>query len=124
MRARSRSAARRQALGRRGEEIAADYLTRMGMLVLDRNWRCRDGEVDIIARHGDTLVVAEVKTRSGDRFGGPTEAVDETRCARLHGLGRRWARARGCSARVRVDVVGILARPGGRWFLRHRRGVA
>lgn len=124
MRTRARSAARRQALGRRGEDIAAAYLERAGMLILDRNWRCRDGEIDIVARWGRTLVVVEVKTRSGTRFGRPLEAVDARRGARLRGLGRRWARARGRTGRIRVDVLGVLSRPGDRWFVRHQRGVA
>ena len=53
-----------QDLGRRGENLAADYLTERGLVVLSRNWRCRDGELDIVATDGSTLVVCEVKTRS------------------------------------------------------------
>jgi|SRR5690606_1507131 len=121
---RSRSADRRQELGRRGEELAADYLIRTGLRVLHRNWRCRAGEIDIVARQGRTLVVVEVKTRSGGRFGTPTEAVDEAKRARLRALGLRWAREHGHPARIRVDVLGLLVLPGDRWFLRHQRGVA
>ncbi|GLU46590.1 YraN family protein [Nocardiopsis ansamitocini] len=114
----------RRELGRRGEEVAAAYLRRAGMRVLDRNWRRADGEIDIVARWGTTLVVVEVKTRTGTRFGGPVEAVDDRRRARLRSLGHRWARGHDMRARIRVDVLGVLARPGGRWFVRHQRGVA
>ncbi|KUP96336.1 YraN family protein [Thermobifida cellulosilytica] len=125
MRTRSRPSNRRQELGRLGEEAAAEYLARTGLRILQRNWRCRDGELDIVARQGRTLVVVEVKTRSGLRYGAPTGAVDGTRGARLRALGRRWAREHGCpAARIRVDVLGLLARPDGRWFLSHQRGVA
>jgi putative endonuclease len=124
VRTRARLADQRRTLGQRGEELAARYLTRHGMRVLQRNWRCRDGEIDILARQDRTLVVVEVKTRAGRRFGTPLEAVDETKRARLRALGYRWARDHGCSARIRVDVVGILVLPGNQWFLRHQRGVA
>ncbi|TDQ53695.1 YraN family protein [Actinorugispora endophytica] len=124
MRARALSAARRRELGRRGEDVAAAYLERIGMRVLERNWRCGDGEIDIVAGWGRTLVVVEVKTRAGSRFGRPLEAVDARKRVRLRGLGRRWALARGRTGRIRVDVLGVLARPGGRWFVRHQRGVA
>ena len=62
-------------LGRRGEDEAVRYLEQRGLVVLSRNWRCRDGELDVVAVDGDRLVVCEVKTRSGTRFGEPAEAV-------------------------------------------------
>jgi putative endonuclease len=79
--------------------------------VLARNWRCRDGELDIIARRGREVVFVEVKTRSSDRFGVPAEAVDRAKQARIRRLAARWlehdapVRARA----IRFDVVAILA---------------
>ncbi|GAA3750071.1 putative endonuclease [Spinactinospora alkalitolerans] len=121
-----RTAQRRtDALGRRGEELAAAYLERAGMRVLARNWRCREGEIDIVARWGATLVVAEVKTRACTRFGTPLEAVDARKRARLRRLARLWAAEQGAPfPRVRIDVLSVLARPGGRWYVKHHRGVA
>ncbi|MGI5120555.1 YraN family protein [Marinactinospora thermotolerans] len=117
-----------QELGRRGEELAAAHLRRCGMRILARNWRCPDGELDIVARRGRTLVVVEVKTRSDARFGTPLEAVDSRKRLRLRLLARRWADEHGGTAigtvRTRVDVVSVLAGSGGRWFLKHHRGVA
>ncbi|ARJ04838.1 UPF0102 protein [Cnuibacter physcomitrellae] len=97
-------------LGRRGEQAAADHLVAEGLEILDRNWRCEIGEIDIVARDGDTLVVVEVKTRSSSAFGHPFEAVDSEKLVRLHQLGRRWrlAHPEHRLRRMRVDVVGVL----------------
>ncbi len=65
----------RRIIGRRGEDRAAQYLRRRGYRILARNWRCRLGEIDLIALDGDTLVFVEVKTRRGDVFGAPELAV-------------------------------------------------
>lgn len=62
-------------LGKHGEQIAVDYLLAHDMQILDRNWRCSDGEIDVVAREGRTLVVVEVKTRSGRTHGTALEAV-------------------------------------------------
>lgn len=111
-------------LGRRGEEVAAAFLRGAGMRILERNWRCRDGEVDIIARDGDTLVAVEVKTRSGTSHGTGLEAVTPEKVARLYGLAVRW---RGGQSQwfehVRVDVV-ALERFAGEFVVRHERGVS
>jgi putative endonuclease len=79
-------------LGRRGEELAAEYLEAQGMLIVDRNWRCREGEIDIVALDGDALVIAEVKTRRSLAYGHPFEAVGVDKLARLHRLGSAWCR--------------------------------
>ena len=86
----------KDALGRYGEDVAARHLLSEGFVVLDRNWRCDVGEIDIVARDGDTLVVCEVKTRSGTGFGSPLEAVTTvegssppTACRVLAGVSRR-----------------------------------
>lgn len=97
-------------LGRRGEEQAAAYLTGLGWRVLDRNWRCREGEIDIVALDGTELVIVEVKTRSGRGFGDPLEAVDPRKLTRLCVLAGAWRRAhRQVRARTtRIDLIGIL----------------
>lgn len=99
-------------LGAHGERIAAAYLTDRGLRVLDRNWRCRDGELDIVARDGGALVFCEVKTRRGTGFGHPVEAVGRVKQRRLRTLAQRWLAAHDEHApELRFDVVGVLVRP-------------
>lgn len=101
--------AQRKAIGEYGERLAARHLQDRGLVVLDRNWRCRGGEVDVIATEGDVLVVCEVKTRSSTRYGTPMEAITADKAARLHRLGRQWAHEhRHRYGRLRVDVVTVL----------------
>jgi putative endonuclease len=104
------TAASRKALGAYGENVAARLLTEeRGMLLLDRNWRCPEGELDLVLRDGDVLVVCEVKTRRGDGCGSPHQAVDDTRLERLHRLAWRWAEAHELRPdEVRVDLVAIM----------------
>ena len=109
-------------LGRRGELIAAAYLTRAGVCVLDRNWRCRDGELDIVGREGSALVFCEVKTRRGTGFGHPVEAVTPSKRRRLRLLAQRWLAAHEEHAPdLRFDVVGVLLRPSRPPLVRHLR---
>ncbi|MFC6237856.1 YraN family protein [Longivirga aurantiaca] len=115
----------KDALGRFGEDVAARHLEAEGFVVLERNWRCADGELDILARDGDTLVVCEVKTRSSLRYGSPFEAITERKLHRLERLGMRWMRERGVRPqRMRVDIVSVLAPPGGRRVIEHVRGLS
>jgi len=79
--------AQRKALGDYGERLAAAELERRGLEVLDRNWRCREGEIDIVARHRGSLVVCEVKTRRGDRYGSALEAITPVSCIVSAGRG-------------------------------------
>ncbi len=101
-------------VGRYGEQLAVDHLQAVGLEVLARNWRCREGELDVVARDGDQLVFVEVKTRSSLAFGAPAEAVDRAKAARIRQLALRWIaaeRARGAAAfwsAVRFDVVSVL----------------
>jgi putative endonuclease len=115
---------RRQALGAYGEAAAARHLVSMGMVLLDRNWRCELGEVDLVLRDGRTLVVCEVKTRSSTRFGSPLEAVTEQKAARLRRLAARWLAEHGVRPDdVRIDLVGVLVSGAGEPELDHVRGV-
>lgn len=77
-------------LGRYGEEVAARWLTEGGLRILERNWRCAEGELDIIALDGDTIAVCEVKTRSERGFQQPSEGIDQTKAVRLRQLAERW----------------------------------
>jgi len=107
--------AQRKALGDYGERVATRRLLDAGYDVLDRNWRCSDGEIDIVARDGGDLVVCEVKTRRSTAYGTPLEAVDQRKFARLHHLGLRWLadHPQRTQARLRVDVVTVLRPRGG-----------
>jgi len=114
------------ALGRYGEALAVRYLREQGMEVLDRNWRCEHGEVDVVALDGDCLVICEVKTRRSSGFGEPVEAVTFAKAKRLRRLAAAYLAGHGEGARVaqvRVDVVGILCPPGRPAVLRHVVGV-
>jgi putative endonuclease len=99
----------RQRLGAYGEELAARHLSRQGMTVLDRNWRCDIGEIDLVLRDGSTLVICEVKTRSSTAFGTPHEAVTERKVARMRALANRWLRAHQVRPLdVRLDMVCVI----------------
>ena len=119
------SAGQRHALGEYGERVAAHRLTASGMVVLDRNWRCEIGELDLVLRDGSVLVVCEVKTRSSDRFGSPLEGVTAAKAQRLHRLAARWLEAHDLHpADVRIDLVGVLQDGHGAARVDHVRGVA
>jgi putative endonuclease len=111
-------------LGRYGEDVAARHLGEAGLTILERNWRCDLGELDIVAREGGVLVVCEVKTRSGEGYGSPFEAVTPVKAARLRRLAARWlAEHDVAAAEVRFDVVGVLRASRGAAAVEHRRGV-
>lgn len=115
---------RRLELGRRGEDLAAQLMQSQGWTILDRNWRCDIGELDIIARDRDCLVVCEVKTRSSALFGGPIEAVSERKVRRLRRLALRWLEEHRIYApSIRFDVVGVTLTPTGNLVAEHVRGV-
>ncbi len=121
--------ARNQALGAYGERLAADHLERQGLTILDRNWRCRFGEIDLVARDGATVVVCEVKTRTTDRFGGPLAAITPQKATRLRRLAAAWLEAHDLERTVRVDgvridVVSVMVPRVGRAAVDLVRGVA
>lgn len=114
----------RQAIGAYGEELAARHLLEFGMSLLERNWRCPEGEIDLVLREGDTLVVCEVKTRTSLVAGTPHEALTDAKLDRLKRLGERWARERGIRpAGVRIDLVAVLLPRRGAAGIDHVRGV-
>lgn len=107
----------RQELGAQGEELAAEWYRAAGYAVVDRNWRCPQGEIDLVARRGSILVICEVKTRRTAAFGSPAEAVTSQKQARLRRLAGHWLRAHrsvvaGAGVRnVRFDLAAVV---GGR----------
>lgn len=117
------------AVGGYGERMAARFLRERGLEVLDRNWRCELGELDIVARDGRCLVVCEVKTRRSTTFGDPIEAVDHRKLSRLRRLAGAWlaehgeVSAQGWVQDIRVDVVGILRPRRGACRIEHLVGV-
>lgn len=115
----------KDALGAYGERVAAAHLVAAGMTVLERNWRCPLGEIDIVARDGDVLVICEVKTRSSVSFGHPLEAVSPRKAARLRRLAAVWIRERQVHPPgVRIDLVGVLRPRRGATSVDHVRGIA
>jgi putative endonuclease len=112
-------------LGRLGEQLAAEYLQQAGIRILDRNWRCAEGELDIVAAERRVLVACEVKTRSGLGFGSPLEAVSRRKQVRLRRLAISWIRAHGVLFdEVRIDVIGLVRDRAGHFTIEHVRGVA
>lgn len=118
----------KQRLGARGEELAVEHLTNAGLVIVDRNWRCRHGELDIVALDGEadqaTLVFCEVKYRTGTGFGSPLEAITASKVRRLRVLAGAWLSAHPAhSVRIRLDAIGILQRPGRQPELTHLQGI-
>ncbi|QBX57380.1 YraN family protein [Nocardioides seonyuensis] len=120
----SPAALHKRRLGAYGENIAARHLCRGGMVLLDRNWRCDAGEIDLVLREGPILVICEVKTRTSLAYGSPLEAVDVRKADRLRRLGARWLQAhRVHPDDVRIDMVGVLVPPRGEIEVEHVRGI-
>jgi putative endonuclease len=114
----------RTELGRRGEALACARLTAAGLRIVARNWRCRTGEIDVVAEAPGLLVFCEVKTRRGDGYGTPAAAVDPAKQARLRRLAGAYLRStphRPC--RVRFDVVTVVWPRRGQPRVEHLQGV-
>ena len=110
--------------GRAGELRAARYLTAQGFTLLDRNWRCADGEIDIVAARGEELVVVEVKSRSGLGFGSPLETITYAKACRLRRLAALYVRQSGLRPTlIRVDGIGVLWPRGGECQFSYARGI-
>ncbi|WP_396668204.1 YraN family protein [Microbacterium sp. R86528] len=102
--------AEKDLLGRAGEDRAARYLQSLGYVVLDRNWRCAAGEIDLVVARANELVIVEVKTRRSERFGHPFEAIDAAKRVRLWRLSVAWTAQHRKQARgrhVRIDAIGV-----------------
>lgn len=118
----------RIALGQRGEQLALEFLRARGMVVLDRNWRPRGqgirGELDLVARDGDELVIVEVKTRRSIAYGSPIEAITTRKMRSLRSLALAWLECRSIHApRLRFDVIAVTFPPAGQPVLEHIRAV-
>jgi len=113
----------RKALGTEGEKMAVAYLTARGYRIRERNFRCRLGEIDLVAEEGRTLVFIEVKTRRSRRFGLPKEAVTLTKQARLRRIAEYYLLTHGGGDRpCRFDVLGVAIGPDGRAHMELIRG--
>lgn len=116
----------KDAVGRYGERVAVRHLLDAGFCVVERNWRCRDGELDVVAVDGDCLVAVEVRTRRSTAAGHPLESVTPLKVARLRRLVGRWLAEHpgGRWRDVRIDVVAVLCPPRGAAVVEHVRGVS
>ncbi len=113
----------RDAVAAYGERVAARHLIAEGMRILDRNWRCRHGEIDIVARDAESLVFCEVKTRRGAGFGAPAEAVVSAKARRLRRLAAEWLATHDEHApEIRFDVIGVMPQRAGAAAVEHLRG--
>lgn len=113
----------KQNLGRYGEDRAAIYLQDRGYVVIDRNWRSRAGEIDLVAREGDRLVFVEVKTRNGSGYGHPFEAITQDKVGRMRRVVADWCSAKQVAGvKVRLDAISVLI-TGGRVFIEHLKEV-
>jgi putative endonuclease len=111
-------------LGAYGERLAARRLIGEGMVLVDRNWRCAQGELDLVLRDGEVLVFCEVKTRASAAYGHPLEAISPAKCERLRRLALRWVEEHGARPDgLRIDVVGVLLGERGEPEVEHLRGV-
>lgn len=113
---------RQRALGRTGEDLAAAFLEGEGMIVLERNFRCQQGEIDIIARDGGTIVFVEVKARRTLALGSPLEAVTRAKLKTIRMVSGVWLRQQNeFYPSTRIDAIGIVMEPEPDYS--HRRNV-
>ena len=116
--------ARKDEVGRHGEDCAAEYLARTGYTLVERNWRCAQGEIDLVVTKDGDIVFVEVKTRSGTGYGHPFEAITVAKLARLRRLAGAWCEQSGLRARrIRIDVIGVITRGSDEPVLEHLKGV-
>jgi len=119
----------RQSIGKKGEDLAATYLEKMGWTIVDRNWRYRRvGEIDIVAVEPSegtgTLVFCEVKAKTGTGYGEPLESITRAKLQRLHRLAGAWMSTHEMGYdKIRIDAIGILAPPGGPATITHAKAV-
>lgn len=116
--------AQKDELGKRGEECAAHFLVAAGYRVIARNWRCAQGEIDLVVERDGEVVFVEVKTRSGTGFGHPFEAITAVKLARLRRLAALWCdESELRPARIRIDAIAVIAGRGMEPAIEHLAGV-
>lgn len=112
-------------LGALGEDAAAGHLEEHGYVVLARNWRCAEGEIDIVAASDDCVVIVEVKTRSGPGAGHPFESITAAKAGRLRRLAVAWAREHPSEGLgLRIDVIGVTGPADGEFVIEHLENAA
>jgi putative endonuclease len=111
-------------LGPKGERLAAEYLMGLGFEIVERNFRVRRGEADLVVTKGNLVVVVEVKTRASSRFGSPAQAVTHVKSERVYRAGCAYCRSRGITlSRLRCDVVTVdVSEEGAEPQIRHYPG--
>ena len=110
--------------GERGEALAARYLESQGLVVLSKNWRCREGELDLVLTDRRILVICEVKTRTSDNYGTPAEAVDDAKAGRIRRLARQWRNDHHVAhVETRYDIVSVTWPPGETPQINHLQAV-
>jgi len=111
-------------LGKKGEELAVQYLVAHGFQLIERNWRCAQGEIDVIVRQGGSVVFVEVKTRSSTAYGHPFEAITVSKMARMRRLAAAWCeQAAQRPADIRIDAIAIVAPRDAAAQIEHLQGV-
>jgi len=111
-------------LGKHGEDLAVHYLLSHGFELIERNWRCSQGEIDVIARHDDAVVFVEVKTRSSTAYGHPFEAITFSKMARMRRLAAAWCeQATSRPADIRIDAIAVIAPRDETARIEHLQGV-
>lgn len=114
---------RKQVIGKYGEDLAASFLKDRGYSVIERNWRCSIGEIDLIARHKNFLVFVEVKTRNGSGFGHPFEAITAKKVLRMRRLSAKWVADHNLQElNLRLDAIAVLI-SGGKVSIEHLKQV-
>lgn len=118
------SGARNHTLGAYGEDVALRHLLDDGLSLVERNWRCPAGELDLVLRDGGTVVVCEVKTRVDTGHGHPLQAIGDRKLERLRRLADLWVEAHGVRPDgIRIDFVGVLRPHRGAAVVEHVAGV-
>ncbi|MDQ1587876.1 MAG: putative endonuclease [Microbacteriaceae bacterium] len=116
--------AAKDTLGRQGELLATRFLEANGYRVIERNWRCSQGEIDVVAERGGETVFVEVKTRSSVAFGHPFEAITVSKLARLRRLAAAWCEQQGTAPRrIRIDAIAVVAPHDEPAVIEHLQGV-
>ena len=112
-------------LGKSGEALVAEYLSKKGYLIIDRNWRIKGGEIDLIASSADGVIVfVEVKTRSSVAFGHPFEAINNDKAHRMQRLALAWLATHKCfGCDYAIDVAAVLIAADGTFTIEYRAGV-